>query len=98
MTCSPSAAKVSAEFAAAGVIPGLAVVLVGENPASQVYVGAKSKAAKACGFHSVQHNLPDSVDQATLLGLIKRLERRSRDPRHSRAIAAAQNDRRGKSA
>jgi methylenetetrahydrofolate dehydrogenase (NADP+) / methenyltetrahydrofolate cyclohydrolase len=67
------AAKASSEYAAHGVIPGLAVVLVGENPASQVYVGAKSKAAKACGFHSVQHNLPDRVDQAALLGLITQL-------------------------
>ena len=67
------AAKVSADFAGRGVVPGLAVVLVGENPASQVYVGAKGKAAKACGFHSVQHTLPDTIDQASLLALIKRL-------------------------
>ena len=60
-------------FAAKGVVPGLAVVLVGENPASQVYVGAKGKAARAAGLHSVQHNLPASTDQATLLRLIDSL-------------------------
>ncbi len=42
---------------ALGVTPGLAVVLVGEHPASQSYVAGKGRAAKACGFHSVKHNL-----------------------------------------
>jgi len=66
-------AKASGEFAARGVIPGLAVVLVGEDPASQVYVGAKGKAAEACGFHSVQHTLPVTTDEATLLKLVASL-------------------------
>ena len=66
-------AKASGECAAQGVIPGLAVVLVGDDPASQVYVGAKGKAAKTCGFHSVQHTLPVSTDEATLLKLVARL-------------------------
>ena len=43
----------------AGVQPGLAVVLVGADPASQAYVGSKSKMAKECGFKSVQHSLPE---------------------------------------
>ncbi len=60
-------------LAAKGVKPGLAVVLVGENPASQVYVGAKGKAAKACGFHSVQHDLPATTSEADLLTLIDEL-------------------------
>ena len=60
-------------LAAKGVKPGLAVVLVGENPASQVYVGAKGKAAKACGFHSVQHDLPATTSEADLLELIDAL-------------------------
>ena len=60
-------------LAARGVQPGLAVVLVGENPASQVYVGAKGKAAKVCGFHSVQHDLPATTTQAELLGLVDEL-------------------------
>ncbi len=53
-----------------GVQPGLAVVLVGENPASQVYVKAKGKAAKNCGFHSVQHDLPATTSEEELLKLV----------------------------
>ncbi len=52
------------------VTPGLAVVIVGEDPASQVYVASKSKKAKECGFHSVQHTLNEATDEATLLSLI----------------------------
>ena len=58
---------------ARGTTPGLAVVLVGENPASQVYVGAKGKAAKSCGFHSVQHDLAATTSEAELLKLIAEL-------------------------
>lgn len=58
---------------AKGLQPGLAVVLVGENPASQVYVRSKGKAAKACGFHSVQHDLPETTSEAELLALVDRL-------------------------
>jgi methylenetetrahydrofolate dehydrogenase (NADP+)/methenyltetrahydrofolate cyclohydrolase len=54
----------------AGVTPGLAVVIVGEDPASQVYVASKSKRAKECGFHSVQHTLPADTSEETLLKLI----------------------------
>ncbi len=61
--------------AALGVKPGLAVVLVGEDPASHVYVGAKGKAAAACGFHSVQHTLPASATQAEVLALVDALNR-----------------------
>lgn len=50
--------------------PGLAVVIVGEDPASQVYVASKSKKAKECGFHSVQHTLQAATSEADLLGLI----------------------------
>ncbi len=50
--------------------PGLAVVIVGEDPASQVYVASKSRTAKECGFHSVQHTLPATTSQADLLKLI----------------------------
>jgi len=60
-------------LAAKGVKPGLAVVLVGENPASQVYVKAKGKAAKTCGFHSVQHDLPATTTEAELLKLVDEL-------------------------
>ena len=57
----------------AGVRPGLAVVIVGEDPASQVYVKAKGKAAEGCGFHSVQHTLPAATSEADLLALVGRL-------------------------
>lgn len=60
-------------LAAKGVKPGLAVVLVGENPASQVYVKAKGKAAKEAGFHSVQHDLPASTSEADILKLVDEL-------------------------
>jgi methylenetetrahydrofolate dehydrogenase (NADP+)/methenyltetrahydrofolate cyclohydrolase len=50
--------------------PGLAVVIVGEDPASQVYVASKSRKAKECGFHSVQHMLPGQTSEAELLGIV----------------------------
>lgn len=53
-----------------GITPGLAVVIVGEDPASQVYVASKSRKAKECGFHSVQHTLDAATSQADLLKLI----------------------------
>ncbi len=58
-----------------GIIPGLAVVLVGEDPASQVYVRNKGKQAKAAGFKSVEHKLPENTSQADLLALIEQLNR-----------------------
>jgi methylenetetrahydrofolate dehydrogenase (NADP+)/methenyltetrahydrofolate cyclohydrolase len=60
-------------LAAEGSTPGLAVLLVGDNPASQTYVAGKSRAAKACGFHSIQHNLPAETSEADLLALIEAL-------------------------
>ena len=56
-----------------GIKPGLAVVLVGADPASQVYVRAKGKAAVDCGFHSVQHDLAPDTSEAELLTLVARL-------------------------
>ncbi|MBS3648537.1 bifunctional methylenetetrahydrofolate dehydrogenase/methenyltetrahydrofolate cyclohydrolase FolD [Pseudaminobacter sp. 19-2017] len=56
-----------------GVVPGLAVVIVGEDPASQVYVSSKGKKAKECGFHSVQHTLPAETTERDLLKLIDEL-------------------------
>ncbi len=61
------------ELKARGVTPGLAVVLVGSDPASQVYVGAKGRAAKACGFHSLQFDLPGTTVESELLALVKKL-------------------------
>ncbi len=53
-----------------GVVPGLAVVIIGEDPASQVYVASKGKRARECGFHSVQHTLSDDTNQQALLAII----------------------------
>lgn len=59
--------------AATGVVPGIAVVIVGEDPASQVYVASKGKKAKECGFLSVQHDLPEDASEQELLDLIDSL-------------------------
>jgi len=62
------------EFAeAAGRKPGLAVVLVGEDPASQVYVGAKGKASAAANMESFEHRLPPDTGEKKLLALVQRL-------------------------
>jgi methylenetetrahydrofolate dehydrogenase (NADP+) / methenyltetrahydrofolate cyclohydrolase len=67
-------AAAAAERAAAGARPpGLAVVLVGQDPASQVYVRSKGRAAAACGFHSVQHTLPANASETELLALVAAL-------------------------
>ena len=76
--------KMSAEIRAAikekvvllkekGIVPGLAVILVGDNPASKVYVGQKEKGCLEAGFASFLHRLPDSTTQEELLDLIGRL-------------------------
>jgi len=64
------AAKLLAET---GKRPGLAVVLVGEDPASQVYVRNKDKAAEACGFHSVKHTLAADSTEDSVLQLVGQL-------------------------
>jgi len=53
--------------------PGLAVVLVGDDPASMVYVGQKEKACLEVGFRSHLHHLPASTDTDTLIGLLGRM-------------------------
>jgi methylenetetrahydrofolate dehydrogenase (NADP+) / methenyltetrahydrofolate cyclohydrolase len=66
--------SLTAELVGSGATrPGLAVVIVGEDPASQVYVASKSKKAKECGFHSVQHTLAAETTQTDLLGIIAAL-------------------------
>lgn len=56
-----------------GITPGLAVVLVGEDPASEVYVRSKGKATVEAGMHSFEHRLPAGTSEAELLALIGRL-------------------------
>ena len=57
----------------AGRKPGLAVVLVGEDPASQVYVGAKGKATLAANMESFEHRLPADTSQDDLIALVEQL-------------------------
>ena len=76
--------KMSAEIRAAikekvvllkekGIVPGLAVILVGDNPASKVYVGQKEKGCLEAGFASFLHRMPETTSQEELLALIDKL-------------------------
>ncbi|MDH3612560.1 MAG: bifunctional methylenetetrahydrofolate dehydrogenase/methenyltetrahydrofolate cyclohydrolase FolD [Gammaproteobacteria bacterium] len=69
--------KIAADTAALreqhGVTPGLAVVIIGEDPASQVYVRNKKKRAEGCGFYSVQHSVAEDISQEDVLQLINDL-------------------------
>ena len=65
-----------AALRARGIIPGLAVILVGEDPASQVYVRNKHRACEELGIHSEQYTLPADTDRQTLLDLITELNGR----------------------
>ncbi|WP_331843038.1 bifunctional methylenetetrahydrofolate dehydrogenase/methenyltetrahydrofolate cyclohydrolase FolD [Pantoea agglomerans] len=67
------AEKVKQRLAAGKRAPGLAVVLVGENPASQIYVASKRRACEEVGFHSRSYDLPATTREAELLELIDAL-------------------------
>ncbi len=56
-----------------GITPGLAVVIVGNDPASRVYVNNKKKACEYCGFKSEEYALPEETTQEELLALVKKL-------------------------
>ena len=60
-----------------GIKPGLAVIIVGNDPASRVYVNNKKKACEACGIYSEEHALPESTTEEELLSLIDLLNKRS---------------------
>jgi methylenetetrahydrofolate dehydrogenase (NADP+)/methenyltetrahydrofolate cyclohydrolase len=66
---------VAARVAAGKPAPGLAVVLVGENPASQIYVRNKRKTTEGVGMHSFAHDLPAATTEVELLALIDALNR-----------------------
>ena len=72
------AARVEALKSRHGIEPGLAVVLAGEHPASQVYVRNKAKQTREAGMQSFEHRLPAAVTQDDLLALVHQL---NRDPR-----------------
>lgn len=63
------------QLKAQGVTPGLAVIIVGEDPASQVYVRNKEKACEECGFYSVKYALPAQTTQQELNDLVKKLNK-----------------------
>jgi methylenetetrahydrofolate dehydrogenase (NADP+)/methenyltetrahydrofolate cyclohydrolase len=65
----------AAELRAGGIVPGLAVVLVGEDPASAVYVRSKGRACEEAGMHSETIRLPADTSEADLLATIDRLNR-----------------------
>ncbi len=67
---SDEAARLKADT---GIVPGLATVIVGEDPASQVYVRNKGKQAKDAGFESLSHVLPEETSEAALLALVDEL-------------------------
>ncbi|HEX5711631.1 MAG TPA: bifunctional methylenetetrahydrofolate dehydrogenase/methenyltetrahydrofolate cyclohydrolase FolD [Sulfuricurvum sp.] len=60
-----------------GRVPGLAVILVGHDPASQAYVGMKKKACDRAGFYSVTHEMPDDISQEAI---IKTIEMMNQNP------------------
>jgi len=72
LTASISAAAASLHESD-GITPGLAVVIVGEDPASEVYVRNKKRTAEACGFHSIRHSLPADSTQDSVLDLVAAL-------------------------
>ena len=53
-----------------GIVPGLAVVIVGDDPASHAYVGMKEKACKNVGFYSIAHKMPDTITQNEIIEII----------------------------
>jgi methylenetetrahydrofolate dehydrogenase (NADP+) / methenyltetrahydrofolate cyclohydrolase len=67
------AAAAAALKAKHDLVPGLAVVLVGDDPASDVYVRSKARATIEAGFHSAEYRLPATIGQAALLDLVRRL-------------------------
>src|SRR5688500_18118739 len=62
----------------AGIVPGLAVILIGDDPASRAYVRSKDRMCQQLGMHSVKHELPHATSQETVLALVAEL---NADPR-----------------
>jgi methylenetetrahydrofolate dehydrogenase (NADP+)/methenyltetrahydrofolate cyclohydrolase len=56
-----------------GIVPGLAVVLVGDDPASRIYVGSKGRKAEELGFHSLQHTLSADTTEVDVLAVVESL-------------------------
>ena len=60
------------------IVPGLAVVLVGDDPASHAYVNMKAKACENVGFYSITHNMPETISQEEIIGTIKMMNENPR--------------------
>jgi len=69
-------AEIAQEVAALPHRPGLAVILVGENPASRIYVNHKEKDCAECGIYSEEYSLPETASEGELLALIELLNER----------------------
>jgi len=74
-TLRAAVAAAAAELKPKGIVPGLAAVLVGDDPASEVYVRSKGKASEEAGLRSFQHRLPAATSERELLDLVARLNR-----------------------
>ena len=61
-----------------GIVPGLAVILVGNDPASETYVNMKEKSCKEVGFYSIAHKMPDTITQEEILETIKMINNNPR--------------------
>ena len=66
-------ADIKEEIARLKIRPGLAAILVGENPASKIYVRNKRKACEEAGIYSEEHALPEGISEANLMALIEKL-------------------------
>lgn len=73
LLCAEIAAAAKALNARSGIVPRLSVILVGDDPASEIYVRSKGKATIEAGLRSVEHKLPASTNEADLLALIAQL-------------------------
>jgi len=60
------------------IVPGLAVILVGDDPASHAYVKMKAKACEKVGFYSITHNMPDTISQEEIIATIEMMNNNPR--------------------
>lgn len=60
------------------IVPGLAVILVGDDPASHAYVNMKAKACEKVGFYSITHNMPDTISQEEIIATIEMMNKNPR--------------------
>ena len=82
--------EVAALKAQSGLVPNLAVVLVGDNPGSQSYVSSRARPAGKPAWDSVTHRLPATATQAEVENLVRVAERRPAGQRHPGAVATSQ--------